>query len=391
VNEDKATRYHRLKRRASIMSLAWGAGLLVALLLSGGSIALRDLAALAAGRIAAPTWPGPLLVVLVYVTLLAVLHESVSLPIDFYRGFVLERRYGLATEQPRHWFHDHAKSSLLGFVFGLLGAVFIYATLWLVPGWWWIFSAAACSIVTIALTTLGPVVLLPLFYHSAPLDREPLRARLVSLAARAGTPVVDAYEWRLSDRTRKANAALAGLGSTRRILVSDTLLTEYSDDEIEVILAHELAHHVHRDIWKGIAYETILTFAGFFLASRLLVLAVPAIGLTDAADVAGLPVLLLGAMLMSLVILPAANVVSRRYERRADRFALDLVRNPEAFTAAMRRLGAQNLAEERPSRLARWLFYSHPPIEERIGMADRWSATDTVSSQSQAGGGVTAA
>ncbi|MBE3135164.1 MAG: M48 family metallopeptidase [Acidobacteria bacterium] len=377
MNEDKATRYHRLKRRASVASLAWSAGFLVALLLSGGSVVIRDLASLAVARIATPAWHSPPVVVLLYVTLLAVLHETVSLPIDFYRGFLLERRYGLATEQPRHWLHDHAKLSLLGFVFGVLGAVFVYATLWLVPGWWWIVSAAAFSLVAIALTTLAPVVLLPLFYHSTPLDREPLRARLVSLAARAGTPVVDAYEWRLSDRTRKANAALTGLGSTRRILVSDTLLAGYSDDEIEVILAHELAHHVHRDIWKGIAYETILTVAGFFIASRLLVLAVPALGLTGAADVAGLPILLLGAMLMSLVILPAANVLSRTYERRADRFALDLVRNPAAFTAAMRRLAAQNLAEERPSRLARWLFYSHPPIEERIGMAERWTAAGT--------------
>ena len=369
MNEDKATRYHRLKRRASVLSLVWSAGLLVTLLLSGGSIALRDVAALAVEWIAAPAWLSPVLVVLLYVTQLAVLHESLFLPIDFYRGFALERRYGLAIELPRHWFSDHAKSSLLGFAFGLAGAAFVYVTIGLLPGWWWAVSAAAFLIVTVALTTLGPVVLLPLFYHSTPLDRQPLRDRLVRLAARAGTPVVDAYEWRLSDRTRKANAALTGLGSTRRILVSDTLLEGYSDDEIEVILAHELAHHVHRDIWKGIVYEALLTCAGFFLASRLLTLAVPALGLQGAGDVAGLPVLLLGGIMMSLAVLPLANLVSRKYERRADGFALDLVRNPAAFTTAMRRLGAQNLAEQNPSRLARWLFYSHPPLEERIRMA----------------------
>lgn len=374
MNEDKATRYHRLKRRASVLSLVWSAGLLVTLLFTGGSAALRDVAALAVERIAAPAWLSPLLIVLFYVIQLAVLHESLFLPIAFYRGFALERRYGLAIELPRHWLADHAKSSVLGLAFGLAGAAFIYLMIGLLPTWWWAASAAAFLLVSVALTTLGPVVLLPLFYHSAPLDRQALRERLVSLAARAGTPVVDAYEWRLSDRTRKANAVLTGLGSTRRILISDTLLAGYSDDEIEVILAHELAHHVHHDLWKGLIAEAALTGVGFYLASRLLQLAVPALGLQGAGDVAGLPVLLLGAILVSLFVLPVANVISRSYERRADRLSLDLVRNPTAFTTAMRRLGAQNLAEHNPSRLARWLFYSHPPIEERLRMAEAWSA-----------------
>ena len=374
MNEDKATRYHRLKRRASVLSLVWSAGLLVTLLLSGGSVALRDLATLVAERIAASAWLTPVLIVWLYVIQLALLHESLFLPIAFYRGFALERRYGLAVELPRHWFSDHVRSSVLGLAFGLVGAAFVYILIGQLPTWWWVVAAGGFLLVSVALTTLGPVVLLPLFYHSAPLDRQPLRERLVSLAARAGTPVVDAYEWRLSDRTRKANAVLTGLGTTRRILISDTLLAGYSDDEIEVILAHELAHHVHRDLWKGLAGEALLTGAGFLLASRLLQLAVPALGLQGPDDVAGLPVLLLGGVLMSLAALPLANVVSRGYERRADRFALDLVRNPAAFTAAMRRLGAQNLAEQNPSRLARWLFYSHPPIEERLRMAQEWAS-----------------
>ena len=373
MNEDKAARYQRLKRRASVLSLAWSAGFLVALVLSGGSQVLRDLAARAASPMGAPQWLTPLVIVPFYVVFLAALHESGSLPIDFYRGFVLERRYGLATEQPRHWLYDHAKSSLLGLVFGMAGAAFVYATLWHLGAWWWVVAGAGFALVALALTTLGPVVLLPLFDRYRPLEREPLRARLVDLAARGGIPAVDAYEWRLSDRTRKANAALAGLGATRRILVSDTLLSQYTDDEIEVILAHELAHHVHHDIWKGMAWETALSFGAFFVASRVLSLTVPALGLHGVADVAGLPVLLLGAMALSLGVLPAANAISRVHERRADRFALDLTKNPIAFTTAMRRLAAQNLAEERPSRLTRWLFCSHPPIEHRIAMAARWA------------------
>jgi STE24 endopeptidase len=215
---------------------------------------------------------------------------------------------------------------------------------------------------------------LPVFYAVKPLDRETLRGRLLALADRAGARVVGAYEWGLSEKTRKANAALAGLGSTRRILISDTMLSEYSEDEIEVVLAHELAHHVHGDIWKGLLFESALIVAGFYAAFRVLTGLGPWLGLADAADPAGLPLLLLAGGVVSLLMVPAANALSRRYERSADRFALDLTRNPAAFISAMRRLGAQNLAEEHPSRTVQWLFYSHPPIAERIAVARAFRA-----------------
>jgi STE24 endopeptidase len=212
-------------------------------------------------------------------------------------------------------------------------------------------------------------VLLPLFYSVKPLDRESLRQRLLALAERAGARVVGAYEWGLGEKTKKANAALAGLGATRRILVSDTMLAQYSEDEIEVVLAHEMAHHVHGDIWKGLLFETALVLAGFFAAARSLAWAVGSLGFLGPADPAGIPVLLLAAGAISVVMLPVAHALSRTYERSADRFALELTRNPAAFVSAMKRLAAQNLAEEEPSKLTEWLFYSHPPIRERIAAA----------------------
>jgi Zn-dependent protease with chaperone function len=193
--------------------------------------------------------------------------------------------------------------------------------------------------------------------------------RLIALAERAGARVLGAYEWGLATKTKKANAALAGLGGTRRILVSDTMLAEYSDEEIEVVLAHELAHHVHGDIWKGILFESALVVAGFYLASRMLSALASPLGLHGVADAAGLPILLFAAGGVSIVMVPVAHAMSRGFERSADRFALDLTRNPSAFISAMRRLGAQNLAEEHPSKIVQWLFYSHPPIRERIAAA----------------------
>jgi STE24 endopeptidase len=219
---------------------------------------------------------------------------------------------------------------------------------------------------------LAPVVLLPLFFTFKPLQKDGLRDRLTALASRAGTRVMGVYEWTLSDRTKKANAALTGIGNTRRILLSDTLLAEYSDDEIEVILAHELAHHVHRDIWTSVMFDIALTFAGFFAAHQLLQWAVPFFGLQGISDPAGLPVLVLTAAVIGLCVRPLINAVSRSHERRADSFALKMTKNPSAFITAMRRLGQQNLAEDNPSPLVLAFFYTHPPIKERLTAAQRW-------------------
>src|SRR6185503_256278 len=227
--------------------------------------------------------------------------------------------------------------------------------------------------VIVGLANLAPVVLLPLFFTFKPLHSESLRARLESLASRAGTRIVGVYEWALGTRTRKANAALAGLGHTRRILVSDTMLEQYSDDEIEVVLAHELGHHVHHDIWRALALESALILLGFFVADVTLRTMGAQLGLQALTDPAGVPLLVAAAGAVSLILMPLGLALSRRHERRADRFALDLTSNPSAFVTAMRRLGEQNLAEDRPSRLVEWLFYSHPPLEERLAAAQAWT------------------
>jgi STE24 endopeptidase len=359
VNEDKATRYQRLKRRTSLAALLWSALFLGLLLAGGWNVSLR----LLAERLA-PAAPVP-----AYVLLLTILHEAGGLPLSFFGGYVVERRYGLSNETVAGWLADQAKSFGLSVVLGGGAAAVLYALIRLSPERWWVAAALVFSAVIVGLTNLAPVLVLPLFYTVKPLDRETLRARLLALADRAGARVLGAYEWGLGEKTRKANAALTGIAGTRRILVSDTMLAEYSEDEIEVVLAHELAHHVHGDIWKGIAFESGLILAGFYLASRVLSAWADRAGLRGVDDVAGLPLLLLAAGAVSLLMVPAAHAMSRAFERSADRFALDLTGNPSAFISAMKRLGAQNLAEDDPSRIVQWLFHSHPPIRERIAAA----------------------
>jgi STE24 endopeptidase len=368
VNEDKATRYHRLKRSASVVSMLWGALLLGGLAVTGASAGLRD----TADRLAAivPASWHEAATVLFFVLLLLLLNEIVSLPLGFYSGYYLERQYELSRETLGGWLADQAKSFGIGAILAAGAAELVYALIRSSPERWWLSAGLTFTLLIVGLTNLAPVLLLPIFYSVKPLDRDALRARLLALAERAGARVLGAYEWGLGEKTKKANAALAGLGGTRRILVSDTMLAEFSDDEIEVVLAHEIAHHVHGDIWKGIAFESVLILAGFFLASRVLTVVAAPLGLRGIDDVAGLPLLMLTAGAVSLVMVPLAHAMSRAYERRADRFALDLTRNPAAFISAMRRLGAQNLAEDRPSRIVQWLFYSHPPLRERIAAAE---------------------
>lgn len=348
MNETKSARYHRTKRRAGLVQLVWGAALLGAML-----------------------WMRPSLPLTLYVLLLAVLHEVVALPLVFYSTFVLERRYELSTEPFGTWVKDHLKAFAIATSFGLAAAHGVYALIRWLPVWWWLAAAVVGTAVTILLARLAPVVLLPLFYRFAPLERPALTERLVALSARAAVPVLGVYEWALGAKTKRANAALVGSGPTRRILLSDTLLADYTDDEIEVILAHELAHHVHHDISKGLAMEFVVLLTAFYAASEALRAVGARLGLSSLEDVAGLPIVILVIGAVSLGSTPVLYALSRMNERRADRFALSLTKRPDAFISAMRRLGSQNLAEENPSRATVWMFHTHPPIEERITAARR--------------------
>ena len=362
ANEDKATRYHRLRRRASILTTAITALFLFVLLLSGGSAAVRHVVTSMMGQ-------SFIAVVIGYVGVLGLLLELIHLPLAFYQGVTLERRYELSTQTTTRWWADHLKSGAISLTFAAIAALIVLSFIRWDPERWWVFAAVAFTVILVLLAQLAPVVLLPLFYTITPLTREALRERLLALADKAGARVLGVFEWRLGDRTKKANAALAGIGRTRRILLSDTLLAEHSDDEIEVILAHELAHHVYRDIWSAILVETVLISLGCYVADVALSAFGEVVGLEGKGDVAGLPLLVLAGGAVSLALMPLANALSRAHERRADRYALDMTRNAPAFISAMRRLAAQNLAEEDPSRLVQVLFHTHPPIAARIQAA----------------------
>ena len=257
MNEDKAARFHRLQRRCFWLSLATQAGTMLALVPGGVSGRMRDAAIVVTGAPASSAST-----VAVFTLLLLLLLELVGLPLRFYQTYLLERRYGLSDVPMRGWMIDHVKGLALSLVLVLAAAEFVYFALGWWPRWWWVVTAAAGALAVGVLARVTPIVLLPMFYRFKPLDRASLCSRIESLSRRAGLPVLGVYEWGLGDKTRRANAALVGTGRSRRILLSDTLLAHYTDDEIEVILAHELGHHAHRDIRNGLVIESLLIALG---------------------------------------------------------------------------------------------------------------------------------
>jgi STE24 endopeptidase len=355
VNEDRASRYHRLRRRAIVASTLACAAWLVWLLASGTS-----------------EWLAARVNVALFIVIIAAGCELAALPFEFYRNFLLDRKYGLSAEPLGAWMQDHVKAFAIGLMLTLGAGLVVYGAIHVVGSLWWVAAALLFALAGVGLARVAPVLLMPLFYRFRPLQREDLRARLVSLTRRADVPVLGVFEWGLGEKTTRANAALVGVGTTRRILLSDTLLKDYSDDEIEVILAHELAHHVHHDVWTGLAIETLIVLAALYAADAAVRSVGAQLGIQSPGDAAALPLMALVAGAVSVVLTPFGNAWSRRNERRADRYALALTRQPAPFISAMKRLGAQNLAEERPSAPVFWFFHTHPTIQERIDAAANW-------------------
>ena len=367
ANEDKATLYHRLQRRAALGATVLGVLFLILISVTGAAATLSAVLHASLG-------PSRVLVAAAFAGVLLLAHELLTLPLAYYRGVTLERRYGLSSETRAHWWLTHLKALVVGGVLMVAAAVVLSVLLAWSPDRWWLLASVLFAAVLVALAWAAPIWLLPIFYDFRPLDRPALTSRLVDLARRANTPVSGVFEWRLGDRTRKANAALVGIGETRRILLSDTLLETHSDDEIEVILAHELAHQVHGDLWTTLVLQVGITAAALYAAARALSVLHGSLGISEMpTEVEQLPVLALVSGTVTLVLTPVANALSRAHERRADRFAIERTGNAAAFMSAIKRLSSQNLAEDTPPAWVETLLHSHPSTARRLEAARRFA------------------
>ncbi len=362
--QEKAKEYARIRRRLMLGDLALAGVYAIIWLATGWSIDLRNnLLSLTTNE-----W----LVVAGFVLVFGGIYFVIDLPLGYYSSFILPHRYDLSTQSLKGWVGDQVKGVLVGGVLGLVVIEIVFFVLRISPDLWWLWAGLILLFFNIILANLAPVLLMPLFFKFVPLEEEhaDLVARLMDLTERAGTRVRGIYKFDMSRRTKAANAAIAGLGNTRRIILGDTLINEFTGDEIETILAHELGHQVHRDIPIGILVDSVITLGGLYLASLVLEWGMMVFGFESISDVAAMPLLALVIGVYGLVTMPLGNAYSRQRERRADEYALKVTGKGAAYASALTRLANQNLADADPEPWIEILLYSHPALNKRIAMAE---------------------
>ncbi len=367
--QKQAKEYARIKRRLWLADTAFSAVYALAWLLTGWDSGLR-------------TWlmgfnTNDWLVVLAFTATFGGIYFVLNLPLSYYSGFVLPHRFDQSNQTLNDWAIDQLKGLLIAVPLGLILLEGLYVFLRAFPDTWWLWAAGALLVFQVLLVNLAPVLIMPLFNKYIPLGDEhaDLSERLLKLAERANTKVQGVYKFDMSKRTNSANAALTGIGSTRRIVLGDTLINEFSPDEIETVLAHELGHQVHKDIPFLITFGTVATLVGLYLASLALNWSVTFFGFTGPADPAAFPALIIALGAYGLATMPLENAVSRWRERMADDYALQSTGKNQAFASAFVHLANQNLGDVDPEPWVVFLFYSHPPLGERIAKAQSFRVT----------------
>jgi STE24 endopeptidase len=363
--ESKTKRYRRAKTRLWLANLALSFAFLFLLVASGLSSYLGDLSMSLSGNYYVSF--------ALYLTFLAAIFYILFFPLRAYEGFMLEHKFSLSTQTFSAWIRRDLKASALSFLFGLVLFECIYFFLRNFPETWWVFAATIWVGLSIILAKIFPVLIVPLFFKYRPIEDENLKRRLLSLAQSCQVKVMDIFGLDLSRETKKANAALLGLGRGRRIVLSDTLISRYSPEEIEVVLAHELGHFRLLHIWKHLLFGAICGYFVFYAAGITLRKLITFFGFLDISSMAAFPLFLLVLLSASFILLPFQNSFSRLLERQADRFALRVTGLKDSFISMMEKLAQQNLSDPNPSLLEEIFLYDHPPVSKRIRQAEQFS------------------
>ncbi len=356
--QKKAREYSRIRRRLSFSEMGLSLALLLLLIFTGVSHWFTGLF----------NWP-VVAVAVIFFLVLIVAYEILTSPLSYYSGFTLPHRYGISTQKLRSWLGDLAKGGSIGLVFGAAAVAIGYWFLLNFPGFWWLLAWGLMIVVTIIMSIVAPVILVPLFYKVRPLADLELKSRLERLAKKAGADVHGIFTLDFSSKGTTANAALMGMGRTRRIVISDTLIQQYSTSEIETVTAHEIGHHLHRDIYRLFVVQSAVYLIGLKIIDAILKAVVIPLGFNGIADPATLPLILLLFGVFSMLISPLVNAYSRHVESQADGYSLNLTDDPEAFIDAMTRLANQNLSIAYPSQWEELLFYDHPGYNRRVEQA----------------------
>jgi STE24 endopeptidase len=364
--QERAKEYARIQHRLLALELILSGTALIIVMALGLNVWLKQIIL----AITSNDWVSTFL----YFAVAFIAYGVSFLPLSYY-SFTLSQRFGLSTQTLHAWLIDEVKGGTLGVVLGGLIIEVIYAVLRTTPETWWLWATAFMLVFNVLLAQLAPILIFPIFFKFKPLEDAQLVARLTALAERAHARVHGVYTMMLSEKTTAANAALMGLGNTRRIVLGDTLYEKYSHDEIETILAHELGHHAHHDITWSLVIDTALTIVGFFLADLFLKWSVAQLHYQSIADLAAFPLLGLAIGVFGFITMPLGNAYSRWREGMADEYSLQTTNKADAFIGAMEKLANQNLAELEPEPWVEWLLYTHPPIGKRLKRGERFAAS----------------
>lgn len=368
MNESKATRYQRLRRRAQAAAVSSAAVMMAVIAITPAGRWLSTLAHNFAGGLSGLSEAAVSLVV--FVVLVVVLWELAMLPALIYVARRVDSRYGKGSTHIEDVLAAQAHASVVALPAALVAGASVLLSVAVAGRWWWIADALLLALI-FAGAMRGAPALLAMMADTRPIARASLVERLAALSARANVPVAGIREW-VIDRDSRTTALVSGLGPSRRVLLSSELARHWSDDEVAVVVAHELAHLAFRDLWRAFALNVAVLVVALFVADVSLRLFGSALHLAAAEDLAALPFLALVSSLVWTVATPIRHAQSRRHERRADAFALALTGEPEAFGAAIRRLSARTLTEERPSAMTRWLYHRHPSVAERLAFAEAY-------------------
>jgi len=316
------------------------------------------------------------LVALIYFAALFIVYTKINFPFSYLSGFRIEHKYNFSTQNFRAWLVDEIKSFFVGFLLGLVVFEVIYAITLHAAILWWLWLSLIMIGFSIVLANLFPVLILPLFYKTTPLENDALKERIADVCQRAGIKLQGIYTINLSNKSTKANAMVVGLGNTKKILLGDTLITDYIEDEIINVMAHEITHYRERHIWRLIFWQSLVTVGSFFVFSRIAPPIFRAFGFAAVSDLAAFPLFAIIFAGLSFITTPLSVAFSRHYERRADRGALELTGNPGAFISLIAKFCNRDLLIAYPNKLVEWYKYTHPSPGKRIRFAEDWGKRD---------------
>lgn len=310
---------------------------------------------------------------LFYITSFLLSLTIIGFPLKLYSSYIHEHKWKFSNLSLKSWLWEQTKSFVVGLVIFYIVAGLLFWVMAQFPQYWWLIAGLSMAIVSVIFATLFPVVVFPMFNKYTPIKNKELTDALEKILAKGGLKSSGFFKEDSSRQTKKENAFLAGLGKTRRVVLADNLMEQMSIAEIESIMAHEVGHFKYKHIWKHVAIGTGQQLVIFYILNRAMKSLFPQFLSSTTWNLTLFPlfVILMGAISVFLFG-PLTNFLSRYFESQADAYALKMIKEKKPFMTALAGLADRNLSNAYPEWWVKILYYSHPPIGQRLARAEEF-------------------